>query len=81
LEQEACGWWAECGEDSLRGALATATSMSDAMRRDMGDRGRRFVERELRWEVVAARFLELYRWLLGSGDRPGFVVQGEGPRA
>jgi glycosyltransferase involved in cell wall biosynthesis len=78
LEREVCGWWAEDGKHALRDALAMATSVPDATRRAMGERGRRYVERELCWETIARRFVELYRWLLGYGWRPEFVVQGEG---
>ncbi len=77
LELEDCGWWIEAGEESLRKALLQATSTADAARRAMGERGRRFVAARYRWSTAAERFVELYRWILGSGDRPGSVVHGE----
>ena len=80
LEREGCGWWVEDGEGPLRRALAQATAMTDAALRSMGGRGRRLVETKFRWGTAAAGFVELYRWLLGFGERPGFVVDGASSR-
>lgn len=49
------------------GALAAALEQlwrDDALRRDMGRRGRALAEREYAWPTVAARMVELYRSIL-----------------
>jgi hypothetical protein len=39
----------------------------------MGAKGRQLVEEKYSMEAVAAQMLQLYRWVLGQGDRPEFV--------
>ena len=40
----------------------------------MGQRGRELMERGYTWENVGRQMTEVYRWLLGSGAKPGCVV-------
>ena len=72
LETYGCGWWIETGVPPLVLALREAMALSDAERRAMGERGRAYVRR-FDWEVIAGQTLDLYRWLLGQGDRPDCV--------
>ncbi len=72
LETQGCGWWIETGVPPLVMALREAMALSDAERRVMGERGRAYVRR-FDWDVIARQTLDLYRWLLGQGDRPDGV--------
>jgi glycosyltransferase involved in cell wall biosynthesis len=72
LETYGCGWWIETGVPPLVLALREAMALRDAERRAMGERGRAYVRR-FDWEVIAGQTLDLYRWLLGQGDRPDCV--------
>jgi poly(glycerol-phosphate) alpha-glucosyltransferase len=60
--------------DSCAAGLKRLFAMSEAERRDMGARGRRLVTEQYTWAGQSARMLAVYRWLLGQGDRPDFVV-------
>lgn len=74
LESEHCGWWVDVSVEALAEALARATSLLDTERQAMGDRGRAYAERELRWDRAADEMLAAYRWILGDGPRPAFVT-------
>jgi poly(glycerol-phosphate) alpha-glucosyltransferase len=39
----------------------------------MGAAGRALVAERYSWPRVAGHTLELYRWILGGGERPAFV--------
>lgn len=54
----------------LAGFLGTA----EAERTQMGRQGRRLVQERFSWDVVAPRMVEVYRWLVGGGGRPGHVL-------
>ncbi len=62
LAEEGAGLWVDNAPDALAEALARIVSMP---RREMGRRGRAWVERELTWDGVARRTLALYRSLDG----------------
>lgn len=40
----------------------------------IGERGRALVAKRFVWSYIAQRMATVYRWLLGSGERPEFVV-------
>jgi glycosyltransferase involved in cell wall biosynthesis len=69
-----CGWWIDIGVEPLATALRAATALSDEERREMGERGRRYVEREFSWPSIAEQMLAVYRWVLEQGDKPDCVV-------
>jgi glycosyltransferase involved in cell wall biosynthesis len=72
LETHGCGWWIDTGVEPLVAALRAATALTDSERQAMGERGRAYVQR-YDWDAIAAQTLALYRWVLGQGERPGFV--------
>lgn len=55
-----CGWWIDGGVDSLATALNEAMSLTDAERRDMGERGRRLVEEKYTWDAVVKEMVKGY---------------------
>ena len=69
-----CGWWVETGAGPIAQALRDATATPPETLRAMGARGRAYVEAHLSWDRAAAEHLALYRWLLGTGPRPDFVI-------
>lgn len=73
LVTQRCGWWTELGSEPLAAALREATSMTDAARQEMGQRGRELVEREFSWPRIAEQMLSVYRWMLGQGPKPDCV--------
>lgn len=54
-------------------ALERLFALSDAERAAMGTAGLALVQECFSWPQVARQTLELYRWILDGGARPGFV--------
>lgn len=73
LEKNGCGWWIGHDAHSLETALRSAMTLPDAERRDMGERGRRWMKRDFAWPAIAASMDQVYRWLISGGDRPDCV--------
>ncbi|MCP9888704.1 glycosyltransferase [Cyanobium sp. ATX 6A2] len=61
---------------ALASALRQLFALSPAERAAMGAAGRDLVAARYSWPRVAQQTLELYRWILGGGERPGFVEVG-----
>lgn len=74
LPAEGCGWLAETEVDSLREALGKALDTSPAERQRMGDAGRALVERRYSLTSVVDQIDRVYRWMLGSGERPDDIL-------
>jgi glycosyltransferase involved in cell wall biosynthesis len=69
-----CGWWVEAAAAPLAEALRQATALPAAQRCEMGQRGRKLVEANYTWPAAARKMLAVYRWMLGQGDRPEWVL-------
>ena len=67
-----CGWWIDIGVEPLASALRAAMKLTDADRQAMGLRGRDYVRR-YDWDDIAAQTVDVYRWVLGQGDKPDCV--------
>jgi glycosyltransferase involved in cell wall biosynthesis len=74
LVKHRCGWWVAPTAESISDALRDAISLSDSERQAMGKRGRKFVEREFSWELVAEKMLNAYQWILGLGPKPSCII-------
>ena len=72
LEQHGCGWWVEPTVDGLVGALRDAMAKEPLQLQEMGMRGQVYA-REFDWGNIARQTVEVYRWILGQGDRPDCV--------
>lgn len=74
-EGAAVGAAFECGlrPDELASALARLLNASVADRRLIGERGRNLVEAQFTWSSAAAKMAQVYRWILGDGERPDSV--------
>jgi poly(glycerol-phosphate) alpha-glucosyltransferase len=59
--------------EDLAGGLADLFAMSEAERREMGQRGRRLAQDRYRWPAIAAQLQDVYRWALGAGTPPACV--------
>lgn len=60
MESIGCGLWVENDEEHLAGAIRQINGMS---LREMGQKGRAWMEREYSWRSVAEKMAELYRSL------------------
>lgn len=73
LESEGCGWWVENDVETLVATLDNALRSPAAELTAMGERGRRWMERDYGWASVAQKMDAAYRWLVDGGDRPAWV--------
>jgi len=64
IEEVGCGLWVANDAETLSRAIDSASRMP---LREMGARGRDWMVREFNWPRIAARMLELYRDLMGTG--------------
>ena len=60
LEDWHCGWWVDMGVTPLRDALCQAMSLSDAERREMGERGRQLIREKYTWPSIVRKMLGEY---------------------
>ena len=74
LEERGCGWWIELSERNLAETLHGAMALPEALRVEMGRRGRLWMEQSYGWERIAAEMKSVYAWLLGGGPPPACVL-------
>lgn len=74
LPKYGCGWWTDVDSSAIAEALKDAVSYSPAHLKQMGQRGKDLVAAEYTWTKSAQMTIELYEWLLGRKERPGFVI-------
>ena len=63
VEKHGCGLWVDNSAASL---VAAVTQLHTAPLREMGERGRAWMEREFSWESIGARMLALYEEVIVS---------------
>ena len=69
VAQKGCGWWVHHDVESLTAALDTALRMPSVDLREMGRRGRAWMESDFSWESVAEKMEAAYAWTLADGGR------------
>ncbi|MCJ7544035.1 MAG: glycosyltransferase [Phycisphaerae bacterium] len=80
--QAGAGLLAEPTAEAVETALADLMSLSQDQRRQMGQRGRKLVEEKYSWDHVAGQMAAVYRWLVGRGPVPAWVIsEGKGSHA
>jgi len=72
LQTYGCGWWVAPSVGGLNDALSDAMRAPYQCLREMGERGRNYVQR-YDWSHIAVDMLDVYRWVLGRGPRPDYV--------
>lgn len=55
-----CGWWVDNGVESLARTIERIMNLTEDELRAMGDKGRKLVEEEYQWSVVAKRMAQGY---------------------
>lgn len=78
LEQENAGWWIDIGVEPLVAVLEQTLKLSPAKLEEMGNNGRKWMERDFSWGTIGENMLEFYSWLtngrlLNRNKAPGFV--------
>lgn len=74
-EAAQCGAGVEVGDgpEELASGLCAMISSAPDVRRAMGERGRRLVQRDYTWESVARKLTLAFTWIVGRAERPDFV--------
>ncbi len=73
LEEKGCGWWIPNNVESFKNTLETAMSLPQKELRDMGARGRAWMENDFSWDKIAILMEEGYKWLLKGGKPPDTI--------
>lgn len=69
-----CGWWVEASIEAIKSGLSDAFQRPPTELLEMGQRGKKLVERQYIWRRIAEQTLVLYEWLLGHRPQPIFVL-------
>ena len=73
LNQCDAGWWKDNEPATIAGVIEEIMSLSDEQLLEKGRNGRKLVEEKYEQHKVAGMMLDLYKWILGDGEKPGFV--------
>jgi glycosyltransferase involved in cell wall biosynthesis len=73
LKEHKCGWWVEHGAASIAAALTEAIALPREKRREMGEHGRAWMQRDFAWSGIGHKMFDVYNWLLQGGTRPSCV--------
>lgn len=68
-----CGWWKDNSPESIADVLRVVIDMTEDDVLEKGRKGRDFVERNYRADIVAEKMWYLYDWIIGGGKAPEFV--------
>ncbi|HIG21944.1 glycosyltransferase, partial [Henriciella sp.] len=74
LEQTDSGWWVEPEVASISKALREAILLTPQQRRDMGQRGRKIIERLFTWPHIAKKFAAAYQELLLKSNQNSAII-------
>ncbi len=69
-----CGWYIDEGVEPLVACLDQALAFTPERLAEMGMRGRRWVEQNFSWPVIASRMAAVYAWILNRRRKPQDVI-------
>jgi glycosyltransferase involved in cell wall biosynthesis len=73
LQAHRCGWWIEVGVEPLVECLKIALTESPETLREMGARGRAWMEQDFSWQEVGRKMKKTYEWVINKGNPPEWV--------
>ncbi|MEB3421670.1 glycosyltransferase [Salipiger marinus] len=73
LEAQGCGWWINLDQERLTESIRFALSRPAEDLKQMGIRGRAWVQRDFAMDRVADKMREVYLWAAGRASRPETV--------
>lgn len=59
--------------ESIKAGLISILSMDDAKLNEIGENGYNLVKEKFTWEHIAQQSVDVYKWLMGQGNKPEFV--------
>jgi len=74
LKVHGAGWWIDIGLDPLVTCLEAALGHTTDTLKEMGLRGRNWMEAEYAWEHIGRKMAETYRWMIHGGNTPAWVI-------
>lgn len=74
LHDHRCGWWVRETVEGVHDALKDAMIKSREELGAMGERGRKWMEREYSWKGVGEKLLSAYKWIVHGGEVPDCVI-------
>ena len=77
LNTRHCGWQVAYSQKAITDAVNTAMNTPVEELKNMGENGRILMEEKYAVEAVAENFEQLYKWIMGMGDKPSFVFSQE----
>ena len=77
LNARHCGWQVAYSQKAITDAVNTAMNTPVEELKNMGENGRILMEEKYAVEAVAENFEQLYKWIMGMGDKPSFVFSQE----
>lgn len=75
LDKERCGWWTNNSPESIAKVIDSLYNTPRKEIIEMGRRGHEFVVSQFSSEIIARKMHDLYRWMLGIGDKPEYVYE------
>ena len=69
-----CGWWCSPLPQSLENQISTALMMDYELLAEKGRNGRKLILDKYSTEVVSNQMIQLYKWLLGEGPKPSYII-------
>lgn len=73
LVTRGCGWWIDPSVEALVETLREALALDAATLQQMGMKGHAYAH-EFDWTSIAQQTVEVYRWVLGQGEKPDCVI-------
>jgi len=74
LQQRSCGWCIPPTQPELERALRAAMCQPLKSLQEMGNNGRKWIQTDYAWRRIGEMMHKTYRWLLGNGSQPDWVV-------
>tara|TARA_B100001564_G_scaffold341335_1_gene335829 strand:+ start:71 stop:925 length:855 start_codon:yes stop_codon:yes gene_type:complete len=73
LQNYNAGWCVDANEESLYEGIFEAMQLNQNQLNKIGDNGKKWMNREFNWEIIANKMLSTYRWIENKEKKPDFV--------
>jgi len=74
LVERKCGWFIPPEQQALTTSLQAALAIEPDELKEMGARGRIWMEKDFNWNAIAESMRQAYEHLLGTGPAPDFLI-------
>lgn len=73
LNEYGCGWWKDNKPETIAEIMRMIIRLDETEILTIGKRGRKLIEEKYEQHKVAQMMVDLYKWILGLGEKPAFV--------